>query len=401
MQTGSMPDWIKGLARVTAVAAAYYVVGRLGLRVIGHAAKLQAIDTDLQKEITDRKRAEDEVTKLAAIVESSNDAIFSNTLDGIIISWNRGARIIFGYSAEEVKGRSISILISRDRTDELLRILAQLKRGEPITHYETVCLKKDGTEVHVSLTMSPTKDAAGKITGSSTIARDVTKRTGAESVLQRHRDAVAHRLHDSVLQSLTAITMHLEMAQSHLRQDPQMAAQHLAKIGRVLSEEQQNLRSFVRELKGIGFARATRNSSGMAVMETLVKRLESQWDVRVELEVAPSITRIPTPIIEDLTYIVQEGVANAVRHGRASAVKVEVALQDGKLAMRIVDNGNGFPFHGYLDEAAVAAHRAAPAMLKNRVASLGGTLSIQSADSGACLFITLPPFSRRGAANGN
>jgi signal transduction histidine kinase len=245
------------------------------------------------------------------------------------------------------------------------------------------------------------KEATGKIIAGCTIARDITMRKPVESELQRDREAVALRLHDTVLQSLTAVRLHLEIAQRHLTGDLQLASQHLAKIERLLREEQQNLRSFVRELKGLGFTRPIQNSTGLVLMEKLAERLESQWDVRVGFEITQDVSGIPDGVLENLLYMVQEGVANAVRHGQASAVKIEITREDSKLLMRIRDNGKGFPFHGYLDEASLAAHRAAPAMLKNRVASLGGSLSVQSADSGACLLITLPTLSKEGVTNGN
>lgn len=117
---------------------------------------------------------------LAAIVESSDDAILSKDLQGIITSWNRGAERLFGYSADEVIGRPINILIPADRQDEEPRILERLRRGERIDHFETVRQRKDGTRVEISLTVSPVKNAAGAIVGASKIARDITERKRAQ-----------------------------------------------------------------------------------------------------------------------------------------------------------------------------------------------------------------------------
>jgi PAS domain S-box-containing protein len=102
---------------------------------------------------------------LAAIVESSDDAIVSKDLDGIIQSWNTGAERLFGYRAAEVIGRSISILVPADRPDEEPGILARIRRGERVEHYETVRVRKDGGSIDVSITVSPIRDESGRIIG--------------------------------------------------------------------------------------------------------------------------------------------------------------------------------------------------------------------------------------------
>src|SRR5438309_226742 len=112
---------------------------------------------------------------LAAIVESSDDAIISKTLDGTISSWNKGAERIFGYRANEAIGKPIYILIPPELAQEEVGILARLKRGQRIDHYETVRMRKDGTRRNVSLTVSPVKDKTGQIIGASKIARDITE----------------------------------------------------------------------------------------------------------------------------------------------------------------------------------------------------------------------------------
>ncbi|HTK37998.1 MAG TPA: PAS domain S-box protein, partial [Pyrinomonadaceae bacterium] len=132
-------------------------------------------------DISERKQAEETRARLAAIVESSDDAIISKDLNGIITSWNRGAENIFGYSAEEAVGRSITMLIPDDHSDEEPAILARLRRGESIDHYETVRRCKDGTILNISLTVSPVFNADGKVIGASKIARDITESKQEES----------------------------------------------------------------------------------------------------------------------------------------------------------------------------------------------------------------------------
>src|SRR5215208_3815036 len=151
-----------------------------------------------QRDITERKQAEEVRARLAAIVESSEDAIIAKTLDGIITDWNRGAKKIYGYSAQEVLGKPINILVPPDRPNEIPMILERLRRGEAIEHYETVRVTKDGRRLDISLTISPIRNSAGKIVGASTIARNITERTRAEEALKE-----SERLYRTVIEQAT------------------------------------------------------------------------------------------------------------------------------------------------------------------------------------------------------
>jgi PAS domain S-box-containing protein len=148
------------------------------------------------RDVTESRRAEEVQARLAAIVESSQDAIISKTLDGIIRTWNSGAERLFGYTAEETVGRSITLLIPPDRLDEEREILGRLSRGERVEHYETLRMAKDGRLLDISLTVSPVRDGEGRIIGASKVARDVTHRKQAEDALQaselRFRTLTAH-----------------------------------------------------------------------------------------------------------------------------------------------------------------------------------------------------------------
>ena len=128
---------------------------------------------------------------LSAIIESADDAIVSKTLQGIITSWNKGAERIFGYTAPEIIGKPVTVLIPADHIDEEVGILARIRRGERVEHYETVRQRKDGSLVEVSLTISPIKSADGRIIGASKVARDVSKQRQAQRLL----DESAERLH--------------------------------------------------------------------------------------------------------------------------------------------------------------------------------------------------------------
>ena len=133
------------------------------------------------RDITDRKQAEVGLCHLAAIVGSSHDAIIGGDLEGRILSWNRAAQRMYGYTAQEVLGRSVALIVPPDRADELSAFVNRLKRGEGIENLQTVRIRKDGQPIHVSLTVSPIKDLAGRVVGASTIARDISERRRLET----------------------------------------------------------------------------------------------------------------------------------------------------------------------------------------------------------------------------
>jgi PAS domain S-box-containing protein len=136
-------------------------------------------------DITDRKQAEHAVAHLAAIVTSSGDAVISKDLRGIVSSWNGAAERLFGYTAEEMIGKPVSLLIPPDRDNEEPDILKRIERGETITQYETIRRRKDGTDLHISLTVSPLIDPHGRVIGASKIARDITEQKRVENALRR------------------------------------------------------------------------------------------------------------------------------------------------------------------------------------------------------------------------
>jgi PAS domain S-box-containing protein len=137
--------------------------------------------------VAERQQTEATHAQLAAIVDSSEEAIIGKTLEGRITSWNRGAEQLYGYTAAEVLGQPIALLIPPDRRDEHPEMLARLQRGERIAHYETQHMAKDGTRYDVALTIAPIRDGAGQLRGASTIARDITARTQAAAELERRR----------------------------------------------------------------------------------------------------------------------------------------------------------------------------------------------------------------------
>ncbi len=180
-------------------------------RLIVNGELLQVLgDALLRENYRTRQNAES-----AAIVASSDDAIISKDLNGVISSWNRGAERIFGYTANEAVGQPITMLIPADHADEETMILGRIGRGETVDHYETVRRRKDGTLLDISLTVSPIKDAQGRIAGASKIARDITERKRAEEALRVSEAQLQAELADTkLLQSISAQLIQEENVES-------------------------------------------------------------------------------------------------------------------------------------------------------------------------------------------
>jgi PAS domain S-box-containing protein len=148
------------------------------------------------RDVSERKKGEETRVRLAAIVDSSDDAIIGKTLEGIITSWNLGAERIFGYSREEMLGKPISLLLPPERQNEEEEIVERLRNGERIEHYETVRRRKDGRDINVSVAVSPIRDAIGNVVGASKVARDITERKRAEEALAHAKEAAEAANHE-------------------------------------------------------------------------------------------------------------------------------------------------------------------------------------------------------------
>jgi two-component system, chemotaxis family, CheB/CheR fusion protein len=168
-------------------------------------------------DLTDRRRAESYEQRLSAIIESSDDAIVSKNLNGIVTSWNRGAERLFGYAADEVVGQSITILIPPERHHEETMVLERIRRGERIDHYETVRRRKDGTSVDISLTVSPVRDTVGRIVGASKIARDITERRRAQEQQELLVGEIKHRIKNTLATVQAIATQTLRSASADER----------------------------------------------------------------------------------------------------------------------------------------------------------------------------------------
>jgi two-component system CheB/CheR fusion protein len=181
-------------------------------------------------DITERKRNEEMAQRLASIVESSDDAIISKSLDGTITSWNKGAARLFGYAAEEIIGKPVRTLIPADRQHEDDAIIKRVRSGEHIEHYETVCLCKDGRSIEISLTVSPIRDAEGKIIGVSKIARDISERKRSEARLAILAREAEHRSKNVLATVQATVRLSQSDTPEGLKQAIEGRIQALAKV---------------------------------------------------------------------------------------------------------------------------------------------------------------------------
>jgi PAS domain S-box-containing protein len=253
--------------------------------------------------LIEHKRVEQERRQLAAVVESSDDAIIGKNLDGIIISWNQGAERLYGYQAEEVIGQPISILAPPDRPDETLCLLARLKQGEPIAHLETVRVRKDGTRLDVSVNISPIKDAEGRIIGASAITRDITGRKRAEEALRTSQAQMAGII-ASAMDAIIAVDADQKITLFNAAAEKMFRCSAAEAIGQPLDRViPERFRAAHREhIRAFGETQVTRRSMGA---------LGGLWGVRADGEEFPieaSISQIAvegqkffTAILRDIT----------------------------------------------------------------------------------------------------
>src|SRR5262245_45459105 len=242
------------------------------------------------------------------------------------------------------------------------------------------------------------KNATDKIRAIASITRDITERKRAESELQRlqqlaaarERPRLARDLHDNVLQSLAVAGLNLEAAIQGLKVDPQVAMEQLRGIQDLIVREQRELRYFIEELKLATFVPGEMHFKIGYLLQELAKTVEQQWHLRVELKMDGLNGQVPPLLAREIYQIIREGLVNAARHAHASVVEVDLQADDQSARVSVTDNGCGFPFRGHYDDAALTSTGLGPAVIKSRVAALGGALNINSSESGARLEVTLP-----------
>jgi signal transduction histidine kinase len=211
-----------------------------------------------------------------------------------------------------------------------------------------------------------------------------------QSAATAERMRLSRDLHDGVLQSLTGAALQLETVQRLYETEPVSARHRLATIQRLIADEQRDLRMFIHGSQEADVAGPPNNGKLEASLRDLVQRLGEVWGLRMDLNVNDLNGFDPDALAYDICLIVQEALVNAARHAAASAVHVNIAADNGAVRITVTDNGHGFPFHGEFDHATLAAFQLGPVMLKERIDSLGGTLSVFSSTVGSRLDIRLP-----------
>jgi PAS domain S-box-containing protein len=296
-------------------------------------SRMQLLDEtvlEANRDITGRRQIEaalreneERLRWLGSIVDSSDDAIVSKNLDGVVTSWNRGAERIFGYAAEEAIGQPITIVIPKDRHDEERTILTRVRRGERIDHFETVRQRKDGSLIVVSLTVSPVKSANGKIVGASKIARDISaQKRSQEQIVTLAREA-EHRSKNLLANVLATVKLSQSDTREGLKQAIEGRIQALA-----------NVHSLFVQTRWIG-----------AELSTIARQELSPYEkdeARARIH-GPQVLLEPNAA-QSIAVILHELATNAAKYGALSVAKGQVDLDwshdsDGRLELRWTETG--------------------------------------------------------------
>jgi PAS domain S-box-containing protein len=342
---------------------------------------------------------------LAAIVDSSDDAIIGKTLDGVIISWNTGAERLYGYSADEVVGRPISILMPRERPNELPEILDRLRRGERIDHYRTERVRKDGTKLLVSVSISPVHDSDGRIIGASAIARDITAQERAiQEALELREQFVSIASHE-LRTPLTAVVARLQLVARRLR-GPDYDREALQRDVTLVQRSAEKLRHLLERLLDL-----SRIRSGKLALErkptdviALVRAAVAEFAETSGREITIGGTESADGVINIDGVRVEEAVTNlvdnAIKYGPADKpIEVHIAQDANAVRVSVRDHGTGIDPKDR-ERIFEAFQRANPDsrgvglglhIAREIVRLHGGSLEVGDADGGGAMFVmTLP-----------
>ncbi|OHV79983.1 PAS domain S-box protein [Rhizobium sp. LCM 4573] len=287
------------------------------------------------------KLGHDAAAFLAAIVESSDDAIVSKSLQGIITTWNKGAERLFGYSAAEAIGKPITILIPEDRLDEEPAILARIHAGERVDHFETIRRRKDGTLLDISLTISPIRNSAGKIIGASKIARDISDRKRAAE----RQDLLLREMHHRV-KNLFAITGSIITLAARTAQTPsELASSMKDRLVALSQAHEMTLPSFIGDE-----AFRERSTSLFQLLASLLSPFDQGNGERCRFhgeDVPVSAERVTS-----LALLFHEYATNAVKYGSLS-------LAEGRLDVTLNPHGEQYEI-SWRESGGQPANKAAP-----------------------------------------
>ncbi len=290
--------------------------------------------------------------RFEAIVESSDDAIISKTLDGTITSWNRAAERLFGYTADEIVGKPISVLMPEERHDDMESILGRIRRGERVEHYETVRLSKTGRKIAVSLSVSPVKDAVGRIVGAAKIARDISGRKEAEAERERllreaqqgvqMRDIFLSVAGHELRTPLNALKLQLYNLEQRLTALPERGIVEKAQ------KEVDRLASLTNRLLDVARMAAGGFSMEPASMDLVELVREVAARMEADAVAAGSAIRVSgSPAVvgtwdrNGLDQVVTNLLSNAIKFGRGQPIDLMVETRRDLAGVRVRDLGIG------------------------------------------------------------
>jgi len=349
------PDGLRGIALVDIEA-----IKDSGGSVVGAVNCFQ--------DITERKRSEEAALRLAAIIQSSDDAIVSKGLDGIITSWNGGAERIFGYFAEEIIGKSIMLLIPPDHQKEEEAIIERIRRGQRVEHYQTVRQRKHGGLIDISLTVSPVRDAQGIVIGASAIARDITEHKRNEAQIVNLAREAEHRTKNILATVLATVRLSKSDTSDDLKQLIEGRIDALAKVHMLFVESRW----------------AGAELHRLATQELLAYSGENEARVRIE---GPAVMLDPSTA-QTTAISLHELATNAAKYGSLSATggRVEILWSltaDRRLSLRWIESGGPTakpPTH----------HGFGTRVMENMIGQLRGEVRFDWRDQGLTCEIDLP-----------
>jgi PAS domain S-box-containing protein len=364
----------------------------LEARVRTRTAELAQANAALKAEISERRQFELVRAHLAAIVESSSDAIIGEDLEGRIINWNRGAETIFGYTAGEMIGRSFAMLVPRDRRQDYRKVRGRLMLGEVVESFETVALQKGRSRIEISLTVSPVRDATGDVVGTSTIARDISRRKRLEAeivrISEREQERIARDLHEGLGQQLAGISCLSNILKGNLAARGAEETAVASKISSLLDVAVAQTRNLALGLQPV----APEPDGLLSVLEALAARVTDLFRISCRFHCPHRVLLDDNAMATHLFRIAQEAVSNAIRHGRAGRIEIALSSTPAQIILSVRNDGAVFKPNPHSPKGMGLK------IMKYRADKMGGTLNLRPwADQGSEVICTVP-VSRRPSA---